>query len=174
MRSTATPPVGSSTVHAGTGYELGRFYCPPGDSRWGDENWIGTDDHVVFPGPAVRIFRARTSRVATPQEVVLYNRDAVFHRALVAPAGGRGLFIALAPSLAAELAAVAGADKGRLFPVDQLPCSPSDYLLTRVLASQAGARLDPLALDEAVFALLSRVVGAANERRSITPTGRRD
>jgi len=165
---------GSTVLREGPGFLLARFRCPPGDPRWSGENWVGPDDHVVFPGPAMRIARGRSEFVATAQETMLYNRDEVYRRALLAPDGDDCVYVAVRPGLAAEMAAYAGITGDRLFPVQHVPCRSRDYLLMRRVAHRlesSGDAAAGLAVDEAVLGVLGHVMGAAGTATHSAPSG---
>ena len=69
---------------AGSGYVLGRFDCPPHAERWHAVDWIGDQPHVVLPGTAVRIGAVgEEPGVCTANEVIVYDRDTHYRRAVV-------------------------------------------------------------------------------------------
>ncbi len=91
---------GSTYVAVGGGFRVGVFRCAPGDPRWATENRVDAP-HVVFPGPPVGITQAgREPLVATPNEVVLYNRDTSYHRRLLTPQGDHSVLVDLDDELA--------------------------------------------------------------------------
>ena len=136
----------------GCGYRLGLFRCPPGDPRWAEENWIGAEAHVVYPGTPVWIRPAGADPLlATANEVLLYQPGAYYRRRLAAPAGDRCLFVAVDAELAERLRITRSAGAVRHRRLDA-PMHAVQYLLSQAIER---ADADALLIDEMVTVLLS-------------------
>lgn len=144
---------------AGSGYVLGRFDCPPDAELWRAVNWIGDEPHVVLPGTPVRIGAVgEEPGVCTANEVIVYDRDTHYRRATVGGEGDRCTYLAIGDELAAEL----GLDAPGRPRIRRSPCPAPVYVAHRRIRRQLdGAGPDPLALDEAILAVLSGAVGSA-------------
>ncbi len=136
----------------GSGYRLGLFRCPPGDPRWTQENWIGAEAHVVYPGTPVWIRPAGAEPLlATANEVLLYQPDAHYRRRLAAPDGDRCLFVAVDAELAEQLRITRSPATVRRRGVEA-PMYAVQHLLTRAIGRSDA---DTLLIDEMVMALLA-------------------
>jgi AraC-like DNA-binding protein len=138
---------------------LGEFRCPPGDERWGAENSIGREHHLVFPRRAVRIAHAGAGPVvADPNVVVIYPPDGLYRRALIDPAGDHCVFVTVADELALEQGLNAGFARAR-----------SDvYASVNLLAAHAAREAVDALLAEEI--LVGAVAGAVVRAAPITET----
>ena len=152
---------------AGSGYVLGRFDCPPHAERWHAVDWIGDQPHVVLPGTAVRIGAVgEEPGVCTANEVIVYDRDTHYRRAVISGDGDRCTFVAVGDELAEELGL--GARGGPR--IRRGPCPAPLYVTHRRIRRELeGASPDLLAIDEAVLAVLAGAVGSA-----VAPSAERD
>jgi AraC-like DNA-binding protein len=143
----------------GSGYVLGRFDCPPHAERWHAVDWIGEQPHVVLPGTAVRIGAVgEEPGVCTANEVIVYDRDTHYRRAVVSGEGDRCTFVAVGDELAAELCLDTPGRPG----IRRGPCPGPLYVAHRRIRRELeGVRPDLLAIDEAVLALLAGVAPSA-------------
>jgi AraC-like DNA-binding protein len=134
---------------------LGEFRCTPGDARWSDENWIGSEHHLVFPRHAVRIRHvgAVGTEIADPTVVVIYPPDGRYERELVDPRGDECVFLTLAPELAGE------PSFARLR-AGFAPATGAAYAVTTLMAEHARrAEVDPLLAEEALHAAVADALG---------------
>jgi AraC family transcriptional regulator len=141
---------------------VGEFHCAPDDPRWSQENVTEEGHFVAFPGTSVVIQHAGSEpAVASRNEVVLYNPDQTYRRALLDPSGDHCAFLMLAPGLVGELAAAFGRaqDGGRGRFVSRVgPVAPATFLLhrlvVRALRRREAEALDRLRLEEALYRLV--------------------
>lgn len=164
-----------STRHlfTGSGYVLGRFDCRPGDPLWSEVNWIGPEPHVVVPHTAVGIAAAGADEtVATPFEILVYDRDTHYRRRLVGAAGDRSVFAVLGDALADEWALPARPRRPRVHAA-ATPPETFARLAHAALAAEDGTVPDPPALDEWLLTTLATTVGAAAGRTADGPAAAR-
>jgi AraC-like DNA-binding protein len=144
-------------VHRGPSFALGEFWCPPGDARWNQENWIGAKNHVVFPQTTLRIDHRGGEVVADPNTAILYNADETYRRHLIDPRGDRCFYAELDEELVDELLMHTGGRSG--FPAGSAPLDARLYAFqwrrVRLLTSGRG---DSLALDETFLELLGELM----------------
>lgn len=144
-------------LFTGSGYVLGRFECPPDAERWRSVDWIGPQAHVVLPETAVRIGAEHgETDVCTANEVVVYEGDTYYRRALVSPEGDRCTFLAVGDELAEELRPPGPA------PIHHRACPAAAYVAHRRALARLGS--DPLALDETLLAVLALIMGTPYQR----------
>jgi hypothetical protein len=153
---------------------IGTFRCRPNDAGFGGgtpcTSWC-----FVFPRSSVWIqHEGRRAFVGDPTVVSFYNRDACYERRAISPEGDRADWFAVSPELARDAVAAydpsVEARPAQPFPFDHGPASPSAYLHQRAVFEAASRRtLEPLAIDEAVVALLDRVLGGAFRARDAAP-----
>jgi AraC family transcriptional regulator len=154
------------------------FRCPPHH-----EAFPGgvVDSHlVVFPRTAVRIERDTAPPVvADPTVAVLYNPTSPYRRYEVDRRGDFCDYFAIDHGVLDDLSAAANADADRWFRSGHGPVADRLYLAQRRLfeAAAAGAPLDPLAVEEAVLAVVEALLasagtGAAGEAPPVRPSTR--
>jgi AraC family transcriptional regulator len=146
------------TLHRTHRLRLADFWCPPGSARWRVPNAIPGSPHVVFPRTSAIIRHVGAEEtLANANHVMFYNAGQRYLRRLHDPRGDRCWFLELRPSLLAELGSAGE------FRFASGPGDPRARLLLRgAVRHLDGGRADPLLVEEALLAALSRVVGAAS------------
>ena len=153
---------------------IGTFRCRP-EAAGFDGGTPCTSWCFVFPRSSVWIqHEGGQAFVGDPTVVSFYNRDARYARRAISPEGDRADWFAVSPELARD--AVAAHDPSvearpdRPFPFDHGPASPAAYLRQRAVFNAASRRtLEPMAVDEAVVALLDSALGSAFRARDAAP-----
>jgi hypothetical protein len=117
---------------------LGEFHCEPEDRRWSEENRADEGHFVVFPGTPVRIAQdGHDPVVATPNNVMFYNRHQTYRRALVSARGDHCVFVLLSPQALEEVARAFVPElkdpEIAPFPFSNGPCAAGTYLAHRML-----------------------------------------
>jgi AraC family transcriptional regulator len=153
---------------------LGEFHCDPGDRRWSEENRADEGHFVVFPGTPVRIAQdGHDPVVATPNNVMFYNRHQTYRRALVSTRGDHCVFVLVSPGALEEIARAHVPEltdpEIAPFPFSNGPCPASTYLAHRMLVHHlSNARVpEGLFVEECLYGL----VGDAVVRSFDTPHG---
>jgi AraC family transcriptional regulator len=164
---------GGRLVYRGPNFAFGEFWCPAGDARWSEENWIGDKHHVVFPQTTVGIVQRRTEVVADPNTAILYNAGETYRRRLIDPRGDRCFYAELDEGLVEELMMRGGRRSG--FTAVSVPIDARLYAFqwkaVRLLSRQPG---DGLALDETFLELLAGLtVGMSFDTGSSHADGRK-
>src|SRR5262245_24854599 len=109
-------------IFTGEQVTLGEFHCPPGSSRWSEENWSGDGHLLAFPGTTVVIERGRDAVVATPNHVIFYDPRQTYRRRLVDPHGDHCAFVVVDPTLLVDIARARADEPDRFrFPVGHGP-----------------------------------------------------
>ncbi len=155
-------------------FELGIFRAEPqspGELRQD----VARSHLMVFPRTATLIQRESIGfRLATPVRAVLYNRGCEYRARVVAPDHELTHFVRLRGDVLAD--AIRGHDPSvddhpdRPLSVHEGPLDDQSFLRqSRLMAAAASGTLDPLRADEAIVAILGRVVGAAYAREGTRP-----
>lgn len=146
---------------------IGAFRCAREHPRFEDSGPI-RQHCFVFPRSAVEIEHEHARPfVANPNVVTLYNRGQRYRRGAISREGDRCEWFALAPEIvrdalcAHDPAVVDRQDE--LFPVAHGASDAALYLAQRELFDlvSSGARIETLAVEECVIALLARVAELA-------------
>ena len=156
------PPL-DSIAHRGDGTVIGAFRCPRDHPRFVDSGPI-QNDIFVFPRSSVKIRHAGgPSFVADQTMATVYNRGQIYDRALVSEEGDRCDWFAVPREAAIEAVLANGLtpSAGGPFGFAFAPVSHQTYLAQRRVFRQAHHGAAPARLDEAIYALLDDVVGAA-------------
>ena len=157
------------------GFTIGHFVCPPASPRWQEENVVRQGHVLAFPRHALEIAQdGCRSVVAAPGQVMFYNRDQVYRRALLDPRGDDCFFVGL-PS-AFVLPIVRRIDgtiddrPSRPFPFTRGPLEADAFMALAALlrAARDSQASDDLQREERLVRLLDAVVTAAY-RRHATP-----
>jgi AraC family transcriptional regulator len=160
---------GTEVVHHLGRVALGRFSAAPLDPDFG--RGVTTRTLVVFPRTAVAIcHRNHEEVVADTATVMLYNRGDEYARRVIDPVGDRCHWWSMPDDwwlqVAAETAGAGGLTRprptaGRIFADDHCPSAPAVWLRQRTLANAVAAgRVDALATEEALLAVVRAVMGA--------------
>jgi AraC-like DNA-binding protein len=163
---------------------LAEFHCEPWDRRWSEPNCADEGHHVVFPGTPVRIEQeGHDPVVATPAQVMFYNRFQAYRRADVAGRGDHCSFVLVSPEVLEDVAcsAVPGlADPlARPFPASHATTGAGTYLAQRALLRhvRTSSPPDDVFVQERLYELIARTVavlyegprtGATTPRRAAT------
>jgi len=150
---------------------VGRWRCPPWHPVFADSGPARA--HLfVFPRTSVFIQHEGGPRfVADPATVTYYNRGQRYRRGPLSPAGDRGEWFAVAPSVLAEVLSrrePSARDRGeRLFAMTHGPSDRRSYLEQRAVFEHVCREPapDPLFVDETMLGVLDRVTGLATPRR---------
>ena len=171
------------TIFATDTVRVGAFRCPVDDPRFRDSGPI-EGNVIVFPRRGVWIRQAGSSPVvADPGIVTIYNRGRRYDRAAVSADGDRSDWFSVSPevavAIARELDPDAPAEPERAFRSEAAPASHGLYLRQRRLfLAIERQELEPLAIEEAVIALVDTVLRGAigSGHREVAPlsTARRD
>jgi AraC family transcriptional regulator len=144
---------------------LGEFHCDPGNRRWSEENRADEGHFVVFPGTPVRITQdGHDPVVATPNDVMFYNRHQTYRRSLVSSRGDHCVFVLVSPEALEEIARTLVPDltdpEIAPFPFSNGPCAASTYLAHRMLVHHLGSARAPegLFVDECLYGLVGDAV----------------
>lgn len=152
-----------SIVFQTPSFATGIFLCPPTDTRWKEENWIGTSHLLAFPRRAVLIEKSRRQRVvANSNNVVLYNPDETYRRSLLAPEGDESTFITLHVDVVREFLPVARDASTAAFPAPELRLSNRAALRLHALElwiRRLEPEREPGLGDELTLDLISQVFG---------------
>lgn len=157
---------------------MGEFHCGPPDPRWNRENCAAEGHFVVFPGTSVFISNAGDDPVVTtPNQVMLYNRNQSYRRAVRDPRGDHCTFFMVTPELLSEVARVDGASSqsrpnGFHFPKTHGPVSAPVYLVQRLVARslRRSQPADRLRVEEAIYCVIGRAVtDALGPRPGVSP-----
>lgn len=160
---------------------VGRWRCPPWHPVFADSGPARA--HLfVFPRTSVFIQHEGGPRfVADPATVTYYNRGQRYRRGPLSPAGDRGEWFAVAPSVLAEVLSrrePSAGDRGeRLFAMTHGPSDRRSYLEQRAVFEHVCREPspDPLFVDETMLGVLDRVTGLSAPRRGgIAVPGVRD
>ena len=151
---------------------VGRWRCPPDHPVFADSGPARA--HLfVFPRTSVFIQHEGGPRfVADPATVTFYNRGQRYRRVRLSPAGDRGEWYAVAPSVLADLLGrrePSARDRGdRLFAMTHGPSDRRSYLEQRAVFEHVCREHapDPLFVDETMLGVLDRVTGLATWRNS--------
>jgi AraC-like DNA-binding protein len=154
-------------------FSVTEFHCPPDDPAWSTSNLIQSRSPIlVFPRQPVGIRHADRPRVlATPNLVMLYNPAQEFERELRDARGDSCVYITMHEPALAELESTTPVvAEGRLAGT-YVPCPPSSYLQQYVLARRLNSRaLDPLAAEEATWALVSHLLARRAHQQTANRT----
>jgi len=130
---------------------------------------------VAFPRTGVRIRHAGSSAFVTDASMAtVYNRGQRYTRGLVDPAGDCCEWWAVSDRLAAEIAAAVDRqsrpEPGRAFRFERAPVDAALYLhQRRLLRELRAARLDDVAAEEQVIALVAEVLVRGARAQGATP-----
>lgn len=148
---------------------IGRFRCPTEDPLFADSGPI-VNPVFVFPRTAVWIRHDGAAPfLSDPTIAPLYNRGQTYRRLALSEAGDRCEWFALAPQLLAQIAAVrdpaAVEDPEHPFRTVQASVDRWTYLFQRQLVEELGAGMscDPLAIEERVVWLATRIIESAGD-----------
>ncbi len=164
-------------------FVVGSFHAVPGDGQWARPMQVGDRGSlVVFPKTAVRITQfGLDSVVANPTNAIFYDPGREHRRDVVDPAGDHCVYIGLAPAMLAEIAGrfdrgVAMRDPSTFsFPRMFAPVDARTVLLERQVERYlASGSRDPLLVEESLFRVIERSVGAAYHSRQRMGTPRPD
>ena len=166
-RDTLGPALFSTTL-----VTVGRWRCPPWHPVFADSGPARA--HLfVFPRTSVFIQHEGGPRfVADPATVTYYNRGQRYRRGPLSPAGDRGEWFAVAPSVLAEVLSrhePSARDRGdRLFAITHGPSDRQSYLEQRAVFEHVCREPapDPLFVDETMLGVLDRVTGLTTWRKS--------
>jgi AraC-like DNA-binding protein len=145
---------------------LGEFRCLPGDPQWRRTNQTGDETLlVVFPRTTVWIGQeGRPEVVADASRAILYPRGQRYRRGLLSVDGDRCSFVALVPTLAADVAAsfdgAADDPASYRFPFVAAPVSGADYLRHQSIRRRVLLSAEPDELREDLYWLVGRVIAA--------------
>jgi AraC family transcriptional regulator len=144
---------------------LGEFHCEPEDRRWSEENRADEGHFVVFPGTPVRIAQdGHDPVVATPNNVMFYNRHQTYRRALVSARGDHCVFVLLSPQALEEVARAFVPElkdpEIAPFPFSNGPCAAGTYLAHRMLLHHlySAPAPDELFVEECLYGLVGDAV----------------
>jgi len=155
----------SEVVFASAIGRIGRFRISPTNPRFADTGPIA--QHLVaFPRTAVAITHAGGPRMmADPTRAMIYNRGQEYRRGVVSPEGDRCEWFAFDAAAIADATAPWDASAAerldRPFSRAWAPVDPRTYALQRATFERACAGGDAMAIEEAMLALLARVVRAS-------------
>ncbi|MEL7449098.1 MAG: AraC family transcriptional regulator [Pseudomonadota bacterium] len=156
---------------------IGSFDCPVTAPDF--RNTGPAPDYLLaFPRTVVRIRHVgmKTSIVADPNIVTLYNQGQEYERDSVADRGDHCDWLAFAPSAVAEALADAGVnhrgDPVRLFSVAYGMSPPTAYATVHRLVARLGhgPQLEAMAIEDTALQILELVLKAAQQQ---PPTGKR-
>lgn len=145
---------------------VGAFRCPVDDPRFADSGPIH-DSLIAFPRRGVWIRQAGSrSMVADPALATIYNRHRRYDRRPISAEGDASDWYAVAPDVAVALAREvdpgAPDEPERAFRFEAAPVDHGCYLRQRRLfLAIARGRLEPLAIEEQVLALMAAVLRRA-------------
>jgi AraC family transcriptional regulator len=166
-------------LHEGDQIVVGEFHCRPQDPRWSQENCADEGHFVVFPGTTVVITNhGEEPMVTTPNQVMLYNKNQSYRRALLDPQGDHCVFFMVAPEVLSDVATVHQAPlrrgHGFRFPKTHGPVSAAIYLRQRLVARTLRSEDAPdrLGLDEAAYRVIGDAVADALGARVETARAR--
>ena len=152
-------------VYATPRLALGEFHCEPEDRRWSEENRADEGHFVVFPGTPVRIAQdGHDPVVATPNNVMFYNRHQTYRRTLVSARGDHCAFLLVNPQVLEEVARAFVPElkdpEIAPFPFCDRPCAASTYLAHRMLLRHVCSARPPdeLFVEECLYRLVGDVV----------------
>lgn len=154
-----------SIVYESPRLTLGEFHCDPEDRRWSEENRADEGHFVVFPGTPVRIAQdGRDPVVATPNNVMFYNRHQTYRRALVSARGDHCVFVLVSPQVLEEISRALVPEltdpEVAPFPFSNGPCAASTYLAHRMLLHHLCSAPAPeeLFVEECLYGLVGDAV----------------
>jgi len=153
--------------HASPLVRLSRYRClvESGTAREQRQPW----SVIAFPHHGAYVHRSEQgSIVVDPSSILFLNADAPYRTSHPFGYGDRGSALVLRPDVLQDAIAVHDAavhDRARPFPFAQAPCRSAVYLAQRLLAREAGAGSDELAVTEAALALAGAAIAAAFETR---------
>ena len=172
------PPAAERVVFSTSCVTIGAFRCATDHPSFRDSGPI-RDDCFVFPRTAVVIQHDNTRAfVADSTIVTLYNRQQQYERRAVSAEGDRCDWFAVSPDVLRGALLVrdpAAADDERPIRFSYAPADASTYLAQRRLfiAASDSADAEPLAIEERVVALLSRVLSLAYHDAGAWKSGQR-
>ena len=177
------PPPVDRVLFASTTVRVGAFRCPVGHPLFLGSGPL-PGNTVVFPRRGVWIRQAGSRPVAAdPAIATIYNRGRKYDRAAISADGDRSDWFEMAPdvavAMARELDPAAPDEPERAFRFETAPTSHDLYLRQRRLfLAVSRGQLEPLAVEEAVLALvetvLRRAAGQTAGRRPPLSSARRD
>ncbi len=147
---------------------LGEYRCPvehPQFSGGGPQRC----PFIAFPRSSVRITRlGARPLVYTPNTISLHNIGDIYCRDAISKDGERCDWIAVAPALLREIAALRGvvADDDRIFDVALAPATPAVYAAQRALfrSLRTNPAMSTLEVEESTLAIVDAVFRAARSR----------
>jgi len=144
---------------------LGEYRCPVGHPQFSGGG-PQRCPFIAFPRSSTRITRlGARPLVYTPNTISLHNIGDVYCREAVSSEGERCDWIAVAPALLREIAALRGvvADNERIFDVALAPATAAVYAAQRALfrSLRANPAMSMLQVEESTIAIVDAVLRAA-------------
>ena len=167
----------SRLIFDGSQIQIGEWRCYPGSRLWDEVNITGSKPMIAFPRSAVHIHQSgRDLIVTSPNQVIFYNSEQTYRRALASKNGDICEYVYLEPALVEEIHSKLGIppcrDVLRPFKTSHGPCHTRAFLALRsVCKSILAGEAEPITVEETVLSVLPKlfVDSRVKDRKSPQP-----